>query len=51
MRERVVILLIYPWNNDWKITDKLNTIEPTIDFTYELENYTLPFLDILLTNN
>ena len=30
--------------------DSLNNIEPTIDFTYELENNTLLFLDILLIN-
>ena len=31
------ILFIYPQNNGKKITDKLNKIEPTIDFIYELE--------------
>ena len=31
--------------------DSVNNIEPTIGFTYELENNnTLPFLDILLIN-
>ena len=34
------------------ITDKLNNVEPSLKFTYELEyNYTLPFLDILLIRN
>ena len=43
------VLFIYPWNNDLtKITDGLNTIEPTTDFTYERENNnTLPILDSL----
>ena len=31
--------------------DRLNKIEPTINFTYKLETNTLPFLDILLINN
>ena len=35
------ILLIYPWNNDLNITDRLNDIEFTIEFTYELKNNTL----------
>ena len=34
-----------------KVTDKLNNIEPTIDFTYEQETNILPFSDILLINN
>ena len=34
------------------ITDRLNNVEPSIKFTYELEsNNTLPFLDILLIRN
>ena len=46
------ILLIYPQNNELtKITDRLNKIEPTIDFAYEQETNTLPFLDILLIND
>ena len=45
--------LIYSQNIDLtKITNKSNKIEPTIDFTYEVEtNATLIFLDALLTNN
>ena len=31
--------------------DRLKNIEPTIDFTYKLENNTLSLLDILLTIN
>ena len=44
------ILLIYPQNLDLhSITDRLNNVESSIKFTYELEsNNTLPFLDILL---
>ena len=44
------ILLIYPQDLDFhSITDKLNNVEPSIKFTYELEsNSTQPFLDILL---
>ena len=45
---------MYPRTNDFaKITDRLNNIEPTIDFTYELENNNnnLSFLNILLINN
>ena len=47
------ILLIYPQDLDLhSITDKLNNVEPSLKFTYELEyNYTLPFLDILLIRN
>ena len=47
------ILLIYPQDNDLaKITDRLNNIEPTIDFTYEQETTsTFPFLDIFLIND
>ena len=46
------ILLIYPQDLDLhSITDRLNNLEPSIKFTYELEfNNTLPFLDILLRN-
>ena len=40
-----VILLICPRNNN---VTKITNIEPTIDFTYELENNNIPFLDILL---
>ena len=41
------ILLIYPWKNGLKITDRLNNIEFIIDFTYKLKtNNTLCFLDI-----
>jgi len=47
------ILFIYPLNhNITQIVERLNKIEPTINFTHELEHkHTLPFLDILLTNN
>ena len=47
------ILLIYPQGlNLHSITDKLNNVEPSLKFTYELDyNYTLPFLDILLIRN
>ena len=47
------ILLIYPQDLDLhSITDRLNNVEPSIKFTYELEyNSTLPFLDILLIRN
>ena len=47
------ILLINLQNNDFtKITDRLNKMEPTIDFNYKLEtNNTLTFLDILMINN
>ena len=41
------ILLIYPQDPDLhSITDKLNNVEPSLKFTYELVyNYTLLFLD------
>ena len=44
------ILLIYPQDLYLhSITDRLNNVEPSIKFTYELEsNNTLAFLDILL---
>ena len=47
------ILLIYSHDLDLhSITDRLNNIEPSIKFTYELEyNSTQPFLDILLIRN
>ena len=47
------MIFIYPLDNDLtNITDKLNKIEPMIDFTYELKtNYTLRFLNIFLMNN
>ena len=47
------ILLIYPQDLDLhSITDRLNYVEPSIKFTYELEsNSTLPFLNILLIRN
>ena len=47
------ILLIYPQDLDLhSITDRLNNVEPSIKFTYELEyNSTQPFLDILLFRN
>ena len=47
------ISYIYPRNNDFtKITDRLNNVEPSINFTYKQENNnTLNFLDILLINN
>ena len=46
------ILLIYPQDLDLHITDKLNNVEPSLKFIYELEyNSTLPFLDILLIRN
>ena len=47
------ILLIYPQDLDLhSIIDRLNNVEPSIKFTYELEsNSTLPFLDILVIRN
>ena len=47
------ILLIYPQDLDLhSITDRLNNVEPSIKFIYELEyNSTLLFLDILLIRN
>ena len=44
------ILLIYPQDLDFhSITDRLNNVEPSIKFTYQLgSNNALPFLDILL---
>ena len=47
------ILLIYPQDLYLhSITDRLNNVEPSIRFTYELEyNGTLTFLDILLIRN
>ena len=47
------ILLIYAQDLDLhRITDRLNNVEPSIKFTYELEsNSTLPFLDIILIRN
>ena len=47
------IQLIYPQDLDLhSITDRLNNVEPSIKFTFELEfNSTLPFLDILLIRN
>ena len=47
------ILLIYTQDLDLhSITDRLNNVEHSIKFTYELEsNSTLPFLDILLIRN
>ena len=47
------ILFIYPQDLGLhSITDKLNNVEPSLKFTYELEyNCTLPFLDILLIRN
>ena len=47
------ILLIYAQDLDlYRITDRLNNVEPFIKFTYELEyNSTQPFLDILLIRN
>ena len=44
------IVLMYP-QNDLKIMDKLNKIEPTRSFTYELETNNLTFWNILLMNN
>ena len=47
------ILLIYLQYLDLhSITDRLNNVEPSIKFTYELENNsTLPYLDISLIRN
>ena len=47
------ILLIYSRNNDSrKITDRLNNIEPSIDFSDEVENNSpFPFLVIFQINN
>ena len=47
------ILLIHPQDLDLhSITDRLNNVEPSIKFTYEVEsNSTLPFPDILLIRN
>ena len=47
------ILLIYLQDLDWhSITDRLNNVETSLKFTYELEyNSTLPFLDILFIRN
>ena len=43
---------MWPQNYDLaKIADRLNNTEPTIDFTFELENNNIsPFLDNLLIN-
>ena len=46
-----MIYYSYPQNNDLKITVRLNNIEPTIDFTNELESNNLLFLEFLLINN
>ena len=47
------ILLIYPQDlNLDRITNRLNNVEPSTKFTYELEsNNTLPFLDVFLIRN
>ena len=47
------ILLTYAQDLDlFSITDRLNNVERSLKFTYELEyNSTLPFLDILLIRN
>ena len=47
------ILLIYPHDLDLhSISDRLNHVEPSMKFTYELKsNSTLPFMDILLIRN
>ena len=48
----MIYLLIYPLNDNLtKITDRLNNIKLTIDFTYELETNTLFFFDILQIDN
>ena len=45
-------LLIYPVDlNLNKITDRLNNIETSIKFTYELESNNMTFLEILLIRN
>ena len=47
------ILLIYPQDLDLhSIIYRLNNVEPSVKYTYELEsNNTLPFLDILIIRN
>ena len=46
------ILLIYQWNNDFKIINRHKKIEPTINLICQLEtNNTLSYLEILLINN
>ena len=47
------ILIVYPKeHNIPQIVQKLNQVEPSINFKYKLEkNNSLPLLDILLINN
>ena len=47
-----IYIYIYIYLDLHSITDKLNNVEPSLKFPYELEyNCTLPFLDILLIRN
>ena len=48
----VQILRLEIWESRFEGLSKLNQVEPSVNFKYELEkNNLLPFLDILLINN